>query len=79
MVLETCDQGNQYWLVCPDYIALFFVCFALFFGVSIIQQSESDTHTHTHTHTHTFLILFPYKQSESDTHTHTHILDSIPI
>lgn len=57
MVLETFNQGNQYWLLCPDYIAYFlsvllcFVCVC----VSIIQQSESDTHTLM------FLILFPYR------------------
>ena len=49
MVLETFNQGNQYWLLCPDYIAYFLsvlLCFCV--CVSIIQQSESDKHTHTH-------------------------------
>ena len=49
MVLETFNQGNQYWLLCPDYIAYFlsvllcFVCVCVFLLYSKVNQ----IHTHS--------------------------------
>ena len=47
MVWETFNRGNQYWPLCPDYIA-YFLSVLLCFFVFLLYSKVNQIHT-THT------------------------------
>ena len=46
MVWETFNPGNQYWPLCPDYIA-YFLSVLLCFFVFLLYSKVNQIHTHT--------------------------------